>query len=288
MKQLRGRNALLTGAAGGLGNYIARALAAEGVNLALSDLPEAPLDELIVELRGKGVGVEAVPADLAEREELHGLVGRAERALGPIDVLVNGAGLEFAGPFLERAPEEVEALIDVNLVATVVLTRTALPGMLERGRGHVVNVASLAGKAWFPYLAAYSASKHGVVAFTHALRAELADEPVGCSAVCPAFVSRVGMFGRLEGGVGKPPPPLSVIEPEEVGEAAVKAIHEDRPEVIINGPGIRAVVFLATFAPRLAARLGRLRRNRDFVESFAQAKRETPRTPAEQRFGSPD
>ncbi|HEY8778220.1 MAG TPA: SDR family NAD(P)-dependent oxidoreductase, partial [Solirubrobacterales bacterium] len=83
MEQLRGRNALITGAAGGLGGYIARALAAEGVNLVLSDLSEAPLDELIAELQGVGVEVESVPADLMERDEAEGLVARAEDALGP-------------------------------------------------------------------------------------------------------------------------------------------------------------------------------------------------------------
>jgi short-subunit dehydrogenase len=147
VEQLRGRNALITGAAGGLGGYIARALAAEGVNLVLSDLPEAPLDELIAELQGVGVEVESVPADLMERDEAEGLVARAEDALGPVDILVNNAGLEFAGPFLERTGDEIEGLTRVNLLALMLLTRSAMPGMFERSRGHVVNIASLAGKA---------------------------------------------------------------------------------------------------------------------------------------------
>ena len=84
------------------------------------------------------------------------------------------------------------------------LTRIVLPGMLERGRGHIVNMASLAGKVPPAYLASYAATKHGVVGFTHALRAENGDEPVGFSAICPGFVSRVGMFGRLEHLVSAP------------------------------------------------------------------------------------
>lgn len=286
--ELRGASALLTGAGGGLGGYIARALAGEGVDLVISDLPETGLEALAGELRAAGTRVEVAPADLTDRVQVEALVGRAEELLAPLDFLVNAAGLELAGPFLERSGREIEALIQVNLLATMLLTRAAVPGMLERGRGHVVNIASLAGKAWFPYLAAYSASKHGVVAFTHTLRAELRAEPVGCSAICPAFVSRVGMYGRLEGQMPKPPPPLRVIPPERVGAAVVEAIRDDRAEVILNGPGIRAVIFLATLAPRLAARLGRTERSVGFAERFRAAKEATPKTAAEQRIESPE
>ena len=153
MQQLRGRNALITGAAGGLGEYIARSLAAEGVNLVLSDLAEAGLEQRGSELGSSGVAVETVSADLAQREDTEALFSRAEEALGPIDILVNNAGLEFAGPFLDRSPAEIAGTTEVNLVALMLITHSALPRMLERGRGHVVNVASMAGKAAFPYLA---------------------------------------------------------------------------------------------------------------------------------------
>src|SRR5918996_3730526 len=102
MEQLRGTSALVTGAAGGLGQYIARALAAEGVNLVLSDIPGAPLEDLMTELRARGVRVEAETADLSDRPQTEALVGRAEETLGPLDILVNNAGLEFGGPFLEN------------------------------------------------------------------------------------------------------------------------------------------------------------------------------------------
>jgi short-subunit dehydrogenase len=283
VEQLRGRNALITGAAGGLGGYIARALAAEGVNLVLSDLPEAPLDELIAELQGVGIEVESVPANLMERDEAEGLVARAEDALGPLDILVNNAGLEFGGPFLERTADEIEALTRVNLLALMLITRSAMPGMQERGRGHVVNIASLAGKTSFPYLATYCASKHGVVGFTHSLRAEYGDEPVGFSAICPGFISRVGMFGRLQDRVGEPPGPVRTLPPERVGEAVVKAIRGSRAEVIVNPPGARPLILLGAMAPRTAARIGRSRRMREFAERFAQEKGRAPRTLAEER-----
>ena len=112
-----------------------------------------------------------------------------------MDILVNNAGIEFGGSFLRTTEEELEAIVTINLLAVMDLTRIVLPGMLERERGHIVNMASLAGKVPPVYLAAYAATKHGVVGFTHALRAENGDEPVGFSAICPGFVSRVGMSG---------------------------------------------------------------------------------------------
>jgi short-subunit dehydrogenase len=287
VEQLRGRNALLTGAAGGIGGYIARALAAEGVNLVLSDLPEAPLDDLLTELRGSGVTVESVPANLAERGEVDGLIARAEEALGPVDILVNNAGLEFAGPYLDRSRNEITALIEVNLIATMLLTHAAVPGMLERGRGHVVNIASIAGKLPARSLATYSASKHGVIGFTHTLRAEYGDTPVGFSSICPGFVARAGMFGRIDTG-GSPPAPMRPVQPEQVAAAVVRAIREDRAQTIVNGRGIWPVVVLAAVAPGLIAKLSRGRRAEEFSESFRKAKEAAPETVAEQRVHAPD
>ncbi len=287
MDQLRGRNALLTGAAGGLGGYIARALAAEGVNLVLSDLPEASIEENARALAASGVEVESVPADLGDDEQTQGLVAAAEQALGPIDILVNNAGLEFGGPFLERSAEEIKGLVRVNLVATMMLTQAVLPGMLERGRGHIVNVASMAGKAPFPFLAPYCGSKHGVIGFTGALRAEYANSPIAFSAICPSFVSKVGMYGRLEDAVGRPPTgPLSVVPPERVGAAVVKAVRDERAEVIVNRAGARPLILLSALAPGFTARLGRAGRIREFADRFARAKEASPRTPAEQKVES--
>jgi NAD(P)-dependent dehydrogenase (short-subunit alcohol dehydrogenase family) len=193
--QLRGRKALITGAAGGLGGYIARALAAEGVDLALSDLPEAPLDANLQLLEGSGVSVESVAADLGDEAQTQGLLADAEETLGPIDILVNNAGLEFGGPFLERAPEEIEALVRVNLVATMLLTRAALPGMLERGRGRVVTISSEVGLAGLARYAAYAASKGGVIALTKALARELAPRGICVNSVAPGPIE-AGMLVR--------------------------------------------------------------------------------------------
>ena len=257
--ELRGSNALLTGAAGGLAAYIARALASEGVNLVLSDLPGADLDPLAGELSGKGIRVEKVPADLADAEQLRGLLDEAEEALGPIDILVNNAGVEFAAPFAEATAEQIELTVAVNVRALMELTRQAVPRMTERGRGHVVNIASMAGKVGAPYLAVYSGSKHAVVGFTQSLRTELGSEPVGFSVICPTFISRAGMYARVEEEIPDAPRDVKPMPPEAVGDAVVKAIRENRPEVrVANGPA-RLLIFLYALAPGLAARLVRRR-----------------------------
>jgi len=272
VKQLRGRNALVTGAGGGLGEYIARALADEGVNLALTDLPGSSIDGLSAELRTRGVQVEHAPADLTDRDERRRLASWAGEALGPIDILVNNAGVEFGGPYLETNSEELELTVAVNLLAVMDMTRLLVPGMLERRWGHVVNMASLAGKLPPPQLASYGATKHGVVGFTASLRAELADEPVSLSAICPGFVGRVGMFGRIEPYIEGEPAPMGTVAPERVGEAVVRAITDDVGEIIVNARPIKPVILLNAIAPGTAARLARLRRFREFGERMTRAR----------------
>jgi short-subunit dehydrogenase len=272
VEQLRGRNALVTGAGGGLGAYIARALAGEGVNLAVTDLPGSSVDGLSAELRTRGVQVEHAPADLTDRDERRRLASWAADALGPIDILVNNAGVEFGGPFLDTSPEQLELTVAVNLLAVMDLTRLLLPGMLDRRRGHVVGMASLAGKIPPPQLASYGATKHGVVGFTGALRAELADEPVGFSAICPGFVGRVGMFGRLEPYIEGGSVPMGTIPPERVGDAVVRAIREDVGEIVLNRRPVKPLILLNAIAPGAATRLARLRPIRESMERMRKAR----------------
>jgi short-subunit dehydrogenase len=121
-----------------------------------------------------------------------------------------------------------------------------------------------------------------VVGFTASLRAEHGEDPVGFSAICPGFVSRVGMFGRLQDRVGEPPGVVRTVPPERVGEAVVTAIRRKRAEVIVQR-GARPLILLSVLAPRTAARIGRSRRFREFAERFAQEKGRAPRTLAEER-----
>ena len=270
MEDLRGRNALLTGPGGGLGGHIARALAAEGVNLALSDLPSTPVDDLVKELRAKGVKAEVVPADLTDTAGLEDLVRRAEEEIGPLDILVNNAGLEFGGRYTLQTREELETITSVNLLATMELIRIVVPGMLERRRGHVVSLASLAGKIAFPYAASYSATKHAIVGLTHSLRVEYADDPISFSAICPTFISDVGMYGRLN-SAPVPPRVIGTRPPERVGEAVVEAIREDRVEILLTPVTGRPLAGLAAVFPGLAARASARGAMRRFAQAYARA-----------------
>ena len=174
MKNLRDRNAILTGASRGLGVHLARALAREGVNLVLAARSVDALDEVREEVNSLGVDAVSVPTDLTDTGQVRNLAQEAERRLGPVDILVNNAGVQLTRPFEDHPPESIELAVQVNLLAPMLLTRALLPGMLARGRGQVVNMSSLAGKIGLPLSALYSATKAGLVMFTHSLRTELA------------------------------------------------------------------------------------------------------------------
>ncbi len=155
---------MITGASRGIGAALASSFAAAGAQVALVARSEAAITELAERLGGR-----AYPADLADREQVRDLVARVEADGGPIDVLVNNAGLEDAGDFARQSEEAVEAMLAVNLVAAVQLTRQVVPGMLERGGGHIVNVSSMGAASVFPGLAVYSATKAGLSHFTAGL-----------------------------------------------------------------------------------------------------------------------
>jgi short-subunit dehydrogenase len=273
MVELRGARALVTGAAGGLGTYISRALAGQGADLVVSDLPDSGVEARADELGRMGIEARAIPADLMDSGERERLVREAEAGIGPLDVLVNNAGLEFGGAFTKTTREEIDAIVAVNLIAVMDLTWLVLPGMLERRRGHIVNLASLAGKIPSVFLATYAATKHGVVGFTHSLRVEYADQPVSFSAICPVFVADVGMYARVEDEMDmEPPPGLRPVPPQRVADAVLEALGEDRAEIIVNRGPIRALAVLYWLAPKTAVRLLGNRRTRKYAEDYARAR----------------
>jgi short-subunit dehydrogenase len=220
MRDLRGRMVLLTGASSGLGPVIARRLRREGARFVLSGRDQVKLAALAEELGESTV----VPADLAQR-------GEAERladASGPVDVLIANAGLPANGRLLDLEVEHIDHALDVNLRSAIVLARELLPGMVERGRGHVLLMASMAGRVPAPGSSIYNATKFGIRGFGHALRAELRSTGVGVSMVSPTFVSNAGMWAEtgLKASVRE-------TTPDRVAEACVRAIREDRAEVLV-------------------------------------------------------
>src|SRR3954471_13454671 len=175
---LDGSRVLVTGASRGIGEVSARSFAAAGCRVALVARSADALRDLAGEIGGA-----AYPTDLGDPTAVAGLIDRVEADGGPIDVLVNNAGIDVGGPFPEADPDDLERLFRVNLVTPVQLSRQVLPGMLVRGRGHIVNVSSLAGAGALPGLAAYSSTKAGLTHFTAGLRADLRGKPIGTTVV---------------------------------------------------------------------------------------------------------
>jgi len=255
MQQLRGATAMVTGASGGLGMHLARRLAGEGMNVALVARRAQALELVAGELRGAGVRAEVIPADLSNAEEIDGVVERAEAGIGPIDLLVNNAGVEATAAFDAYTSAEIQAMVAVNLTAPMLLTHRLLPGMLARGRGHVVFISSVAGKLGTPYSEPYSATKAGLVALGQSLRIEYDHAPVGFSVVCPGFIAGDGMYQRMVEDGHRSNRLMGETTVEKVVECIVDAVRRDRPEVIESGAPIRPILALNQLAPGLVERL---------------------------------
>jgi uncharacterized protein len=261
MKIGRGDVALITGASRGIGRHVALALGRRGMDLVLAARSQDGLDAVAEQVRAAtGVTVWTLTVDLGDREQAAGLAGRAEAAAGRIDVLVNNAGLESAVHPDEASLDELGAMTDINLLAPMVLTRTVLPGMIQRGRGHVVNMASMSGLLAMAYQESYNATKFGLVGYTRALRLSAQDQAWGISAsvICPGFMAGEGMYANQIRDYGvTAPKTIGTLPVELVGDAVVKAIEEDLPDVLLM-PGVpRAMAVAATAVPRLFEKLVR-------------------------------
>ncbi len=252
MGELRGANALLTGASRGIGVFIARAMTFRGANLALTDRHADQLERMAANLAGSGANVVALPADLRDLDSLDVLVSRAETELGPIDILVSNAAVARLAPFTEFDDTELREMVDVNLVAPMVLARRLLPGMIERGRGHLATVASLEGKKGIPYDAAYSGTKAALVNWMEGLHVELEGTGVKTSIVLPGYVSEAGIFVDR----GATAPRLMGASPaSDVARAVVRAIEEERQEVVVSPRPVRPLLALNALSPSLGDRI---------------------------------
>ena len=187
MFDLTGRKALVTGATGGLGGAIARALHAQGAHVALSGTRRAALDELAAELGGERVAV--VEANLADKEAVEALLPAAESALGGLDILVNNAGITRDNLFMRMKDEEWEAVLDVNLTAAFRLSRAALRGMMKRRYGRIIGIGSVVGTTGNPGQGNYAAAKAGLVGMTKALAAEVATRNITVNCIAPGFIT---------------------------------------------------------------------------------------------------
>jgi len=223
--EVRGAVCLVTGATSGIGRATAIRLAAAGATLIAAGRDPAALEAVV-----QRTGAIALRSDLAETGAVEALADDAVKSAGRVDVLVNNAGEGWAGPLAEMDQEDAERLVRLNLLAPIGLTRALLPAMLERGRGHVVNVASIAGHVGVRDESVYASTKSGLIAFSESLRYELAGSGVGVSVVSPGVV-RTAFFDRRGRPYDRRFPRL--IPAEDVAEAIAGAIRHDRAEVFV-------------------------------------------------------
>jgi short-subunit dehydrogenase len=276
MKVLQGRTTILTGASGGLGNFIAPAMARVGSNLVLVAFPGAGLNE--VQSAATKLGVKAISLDYDLRDPVQRaeVVSAAVKEFGTVDVLINNAGLEASSAYHELSEVQIKDILTVNLEAPLMLTRAVLPGMLRQGFGHIVNMSSLAGKFGPGFQEVYSATKAAVTAFTASLRGTYRGTGVSASVVCPGFVE-AGIYSRIKATLGHGAPGLlgaAVVSPERVARAVVRAIRCDLPELFVSRIPVRPMLALYPLSPSLGSWITeKVLGANQFFESVAQAQK---------------
>lgn len=248
MKNLEGKVALVTGNSRGIGPYISSALAGEGVIIAGVARSGDGLKNTEEKIKAEGGTCHSFPFDISEIENLSECIESVRSVLGEIDILVNNAGIEHYDFFELFDTAAVKQILDTNLRAPMELARLLIPGMKERG-GHIVNIASLAGKKGISYNSIYSATKSGMIMWTDGLRQEYEDSPVNFSVICPGFISDAGMFH--DGGVDAPVL-LGASIPQKVADAVLKAIRKNKAEVIVNRGPMRPLLALGQISPRFS------------------------------------
>jgi NAD(P)-dependent dehydrogenase (short-subunit alcohol dehydrogenase family) len=241
-RSLTGKVAVITGGGRGIGEAIARALAAEGVRVAVGDLDAPGAARVAESLGGDALGL---PLDVTDLPGFTEFLDEVERRLGPIDVLVNNAGIMPVTPFADERPESIVRQLEINLHAVIHGSHQAVTRMRPRGTGHIVNVASMAGKSGFPNLATYCATKHGVVGLSEALRAELRGSGIEVSVLMPGVVDT-----ELATGLGTAKG-VKVVTPQEVATEVVASLKAPRFDIFVPRSAGRTY-HLASMMPRRA------------------------------------
>ena len=236
-RSLSGKVVAITGAARGIGKATAAALVRKGCRVAIGDLDLPLAERTAAELGG---GTIAVALDVTDRASLAAFLDEAERQLGPLDVVINNAGIMPVTPFVEEGEDSIRRQVDINLHGVISGTQMAIERMRPRGSGHIVIIASQAGKGGFPGIATYSATKHAVVGLSEAVRAELRDSGVEVSCVMPTVVNT-----ELTAGVGQKL--IKPVEVEDVANEIVDALEVPRFDVWVprsNGALFKFVALL--------------------------------------------
>lgn len=248
LASFQGRACILTGATGGIGSALARALARDGLRIALVARRTAELETLAREIIAAGGEARAYPTDLLDAEATATMVGAVRTDLGPVGALINNAGVETFQHFHEADPDGMARAVALNLTAPLLLTRLVLPDMLSTD-GAVVSLASTAGLFGTPNGAVYAATKAGVIAMNRSLRMEYRGAPVRFTVVSPGFVHGAGMHEIHKQEVGAAPAAVGGTTIAAVVSAVRDALRRDRVEVVVNSSPLRPLVALAHLLP---------------------------------------
>jgi 3-oxoacyl-[acyl-carrier protein] reductase len=255
MKVLRGKKALVTGAASGIGRSIALALAREGVDLYLIDIDDIEMDRVACDARRQGIEVRTAHCDLARPEQITAMVESVLCGWGRLNILVNNAGVAHRGPTHEMTGDQWNRVLAVNLMAPIQLVRELLPS-LQSNEAHILNVCSIFGLVSTRKAAAYQTSKFGLVGLSAALRAEYGSSDFGVTALCPGFV-HTPMLDELQTSEGeKLPPEWMFTDPDTVAGAAIRAIRRNKGIAVVT-PVTRALWLVARLSPTFVDWLNR-------------------------------
>jgi short-subunit dehydrogenase len=253
MKEIRGKRAMISGAASGIGRAIALEFAREGVHLFLVDIDAGGLARVAEEARSSGVEVVERRCDVSQSNEISATVQAILHNWSGVDILVNNAGITYYGRTDEMSAEHWDRLMRINLDSHVQFTRELLPSLLARREAHVLNVCSMFGLLAMPKLTAYCTSKYAMVGFSEALRVEYGREGLGVTALCPGFVA-TNLFASAplpENGKGpKIPPRIFCTTPEKIARTAVKAIRRNRRLAVVE-PFAIVLTTVKRFTPGL-------------------------------------
>ena len=248
-RSLAGKVVAITGGARGIGRATAAALMAQGARVAIGDIEASLAEQTAAEL---GSGTIGLPLDVTQRDSFDGFLTEVEHRLGPLDVLINNAGIMPVGPFADESDAMAARLIDINVHGVIFGSKLALERFAQRGRGHLVNIASSAGKTGIPGGATYSATKFAVVGLSEAIRGEYLRRGIDVTVVMP-----VGVNTDLYSGLPAPRG-FKTAEPEDVANAIVEALQTGRFEVYVPkslGPTLRFNALVTTKTADLVFRM---------------------------------
>ncbi len=248
MTSINGKYILLTGGSRGIGPIIAEKLAKKGAHIALAARSEEGLQSVANQLYQFGAQTMYVTVDLSQTSEQQKLVDSVMERFGQIDILINNAGLETEGAYLNLSWEAIQKTVEVNLLAPMRLTHLVLPAMIAQKSGHIVNLASVAAKIGAPYAATYCGTKAGLVEWTRGLRLELQDSGVHFSTIMPGYINEVGMFAKFN---KKAPSLIGSTSPDKVANVVVKAIEKEKLEIFVNSSPVRLLSVACEVSPTL-------------------------------------